>query len=297
MKAVYQYTYGCISGILLFLTIVSCNINEDNSDCPSSIYIHFEYKNQGENLLYDKIKKILLYIFDSNGAFIEVREVSAQEYFNNTMKLSLLSNKKYTLVAVGNIFSHSAIYPTSDLSRLNLNDFYITALSESEKKSGIDPIYLGRIEVTTPDFPTSEDFILPFKKSHIKLNILIKSMQADLPKGMSIELQGVLSKKGLDGEPFGKPETYYMKGNTDINPYLFSSNIIDRRFDQITIILKNDIGETIFKTTLEDYLKEHGINPNENNEAPLEIVIAFLKNIWIGVTIEQWNEINVIPEY
>ncbi len=88
-----------------------------------------------------------------------------------------------------------------------------------------------------------------------------------------------------------------MKGNTDINPYLFSSNIIDRRFDQITIILKNDIGETIFKTTLEDYLKEHGINLNENNEAPLEIVIAFLKNIWIGVTIEQWNEINVIPEY
>ena len=112
MKLIYHVTTLCIvSAVVLGILLFQGCTKEDNTNCGIALRFKYDYNTERKNLLDQNVSRIELYIYDSNGNFIETQIVQASQlpggktFIPNDylLKLQHIKPGTYTIVVWGNV--------------------------------------------------------------------------------------------------------------------------------------------------------------------------------------------------
>lgn len=180
-----------ISMALLLLLLQSC-IKEDSSICESGLLLKFRYtlNDQYTNLFYPEVRRVTVYVFDSNGKYVDTFSEQGSMLTNDyVMRLPLPEGTYSAVVYGGDFTTYSAGELNKETNQLNealrrgvsdVNDFR----AELESKNGTgnylyplstpDDLYAGlaKTAVSTPINPivTEIDLIKDTKKIKVKMS-------------------------------------------------------------------------------------------------------------------------------
>ena len=94
-----KYTKYILS--LMFLASLNGCIKEDMSDCPGNCTLKFSYVGDGTTQIFqDKIHKVDMYVFDSDGALLSSHPISEADIKTRATELKLpIGNYRIVTVA------------------------------------------------------------------------------------------------------------------------------------------------------------------------------------------------------
>lgn len=104
--------------VVLLLLLQSCIKEENSSMCESWLLLRFGYtlNDQYSNLFGTEVHKVTVYVFDSNGKYVDSFSEQGDQLTNDYVMRISLPEGKYSVVAYGGDFT---TYPVGELNRLD----------------------------------------------------------------------------------------------------------------------------------------------------------------------------------
>ena len=167
---------------LVALVLATGCIREDNDDCDN-VTIYFQYLADGdEDVLYQYMKKVDLYVFDENGHIMGVGHYGESDLktFSAKPSFKLTPGRKYKVVAVGNAYERTEVVNLE--SETDFNNIYLQhpAWGTEEKVDGHDHNYMGLQEFYIPatgEFTVYRDTVTLYS-AHVNVEIEINGLPA-----------------------------------------------------------------------------------------------------------------------
>lgn len=167
--------------MLLVPVLVTGCIKDDLEDCHN-VTIYFQYLADGDqDVLYQYMDKVDLYVFDEGGHILGVGTYNQDQLssFSAVPSFKLTPGKRYKVVAVGNAYDHTKVVNLE--SETDFNNIYI-----QDVNWGIDPVttnhddnYMGQKEFVMPDgnYVMYHDTVTLYS-SHVDVDIEITGLPA-----------------------------------------------------------------------------------------------------------------------
>lgn len=167
--------------LLLVPVLVTGCIKDDLEDCHN-VTIYFQYLADGDqDVLYQYMDKVDLYVFDEGGHILGVGTYNQDQLssFSAVPSFKLTPGKRYKVVAVGNAYDHTKVVNLE--SETDFNNIYI-----QDVNWGIDPVttnhddnYMGQKEFVMPDgnYVMYHDTVTLYS-SHVDVDIEITGLPA-----------------------------------------------------------------------------------------------------------------------
>lgn len=105
--------------LTVFILLLQSCTKEDRIPCKSELLLRFRYtlNNQNVNLFGTQVKRITVYVFDSNGKYVDSFTDSGSQLTNDYVMHIPLAVGKYNIVVYGGDFT---TYSAGELSNLNV---------------------------------------------------------------------------------------------------------------------------------------------------------------------------------
>ena len=137
-----KYTKYILS--LMFLASLNGCIKEDMSDCPGNCLLEFSYVGDGTTQIFqDKIHKVDMYVFDSDGALLSSHPISEADIKTRATELKLPIGN-YRIVTVGNTY-HTEVSNGQSLATAQFCDKNCIS---GERIVGNDSLYYAYKEIS-----------------------------------------------------------------------------------------------------------------------------------------------------
>lgn len=281
---------------MLVASLNGC-IKDDRSDCPSNCKLLFSYVGDGTTQIFqDKIHKVDMYVFDSNGRLLSSHPVSEADVKRQETQLTLAEGD-YQLVTFGNPYD-TEVSGKDELARAL---FYQKGYTSGDRIAGNDSLYYACKSVSIPGGAESVEEVLPFASSHYKMYVEVIGVTPDESTATwpSLSLSGVLPVTDFHNVAGGTPTTYYptTENNAAKHTMLTRFNIM-RHTDSRNVVLDLTAadGTVMASVNLADFLAAHPVIDLSKHEVLIPIRIEF-KSIGAEITIPDWFIIDVKPEF
>lgn len=310
--------------ILALLFVLQSCIKEDLPICESELLVQFKYtlNDQYTNLFYPEVQQVTVYIFDSNGKYVDTFSQKGSMLTNDYVMHIPMPEGKYSIVAYGGNFTTysagelnketSTIEPTLRKGVTSINDFRAELKNKSGEGNFLYPVSmpddlyagLAKVAISAPSNQniTEIDLIKDTKKIKVKiigtdpvakpLNIYITALNGRYQHDNNIDLNHGLFK--------------YLPINSSVSPNLMEVDmkimrlmlggspmlIITDKTTQDVVFSKNIIDLILLTDkykTQEDFDRE--------DEFVFEITVgSYENNIIISVSINGWKINNITPD-
>lgn len=167
---------------LLVLVLPSSCIKEDFDDCDN-VTIYFQYLADGDqDVLYQYMKKIDLYVFDEGGHIMGVGHYNEDELktFSAKPSFKLTPGRKYKVVAVGNAYERTEVVNLTSETEFNKIYLQHPAWGTDDEVDGHDHNYIGQEEFFIPskdEFTVYRDTVTLYS-AHVNVDIEINGLPA-----------------------------------------------------------------------------------------------------------------------
>lgn len=167
--------------LLVFVLPSSC-IKDDFDDCDN-VTIYFQYLADGDqDVLYQYMKKIDLYVFDEGGHIMGVGHYNEDELktFSAKPSFKLTPGRKYKVVAVGNAYERTEVVNLTSETEFNKIYLQHPAWGTDDDVDGHDHNYIGQEEFFVPskdEFTVYRDTVTLYS-AHVNVNIEINGLPA-----------------------------------------------------------------------------------------------------------------------
>lgn len=167
---------------LLVLVLPSSCIKEDFDDCDN-VTIYFQYLADGDqDVLYQYMKKIDLYVFDEGGHIMGVGHYNEDELktFSAKPSFKLTPGRKYKVVAVGNAYERTEVVNLTSETEFNKIYLQHPAWGTDDEVDGQDHNYIGQEEFFIPskdEFTVYRDTVTLYS-AHVNVDIEINGLPA-----------------------------------------------------------------------------------------------------------------------
>lgn len=288
-----------ILSLMLAASLTGC-IKEDRSECPSNCKLLFSYVGDGTTQIFqDKIHKVDMYVFDSNGRLLSSHPVSEADVKRQETEL-MLAEGDYRLITIGNLYE-TEVSGKEDLARAV---FHHRGYTTGTAIAGNDSLYYAGKDIRIPGGEANVEEVLPFASSHYKVHVeVIGVTPEDKGNGAAawpvLSLQGVLPVTDFHNVAGGTPTTYYpqTENNAEKHTMLARFNIM-RHTDSSGVVLELTApdGTVMAGVNLADFLAAHPVIDLNKHEVLIPIRIEF-KSVGAEITIPDWFIVDVKPEY
>lgn len=164
---------------LVALVLATGCIKEEFDDCDN-VTIYFQYLADGdEDVLYQYMKKVDLYVFDEGGHIMGVGHYNEDELktFSAKPSFKLTPGRKYKVVAVGNAYERTEVVNIE--SETDFEKIYLQhpAWGTDDKVDGHDHNYMGGKEFFIPEgeFRVHRDTVTLYS-SHVNVEIEVNGL-------------------------------------------------------------------------------------------------------------------------
>lgn len=146
-----------ILSLMLAASLTGC-IKEDRSECPSNCKLLFSYVGDGTTQIFqDKIHKVDMYVFDSNGRLLSSHPVSEADVKRQETEL-MLAEGDYRLITIGNPYE-TEVSGKEDLARAV---FHHRGYTTGTAIAGNDSLYYAGKDIRIPGGEANVEEVLPF---------------------------------------------------------------------------------------------------------------------------------------
>lgn len=288
----------CIS-VLIASLLIGC-IREDNDKCNNTVSLSFEYVGDGQtDILKSKIEKVLLYLFDDKGQFIEKHEINKNSLESYQGIVLSLDQGSYRAVCWGNTFSNTAIIENEkDISGYLLT--HPDYMSETPIKTNDSLYYATRSFYVGEN--NSEDITIPFVSAHIKFEIYIQGLirqQTTNTAGITpvIEIGNLLTEYTFDMSLYGDSVSFFPDIIYDTSGQIALAKLNVFRFSNdnpIYIIFNYNDNTMPYRLNLREFMESNNIVVEGMEEVTIPIYIKF-NNLGVEVSVDKWNNSGVNP--
>lgn len=313
-----KYLQLILCSLFVIVLTNSC-IREDNDDCDN-VTIYFQYLADGdEDVLYQYMKKVDLYVFDESGHIMGIGHYNEDDLKNFAAKPSfkLTSGRKYKVVAVGNAYERTKVLNYE--SETDFDQIYIQhpAWGGENQVDGHDHNYLGQKEfyIPTGEFAVFRDTVTIYS-SHVNVEVEINGLpapedsRAEIPYRLMFENSNAQTSfnGNINTQEEAKGTCYATliydferKCYRTDNLALFrmdKNGKIDKDYCEHELVLMDsrdgrELARSNIFNYLEYYEKEIDIT---KQEAILPIAIDF-KSVGVSITLPNWYIENIKPEF
>lgn len=307
---------------LFALVLASSCIKETDFDDCDNVKIYFQYLADGEeDVLFQYMKKVDLYVFDEGGHIMGVGHYDEDDLRNFAAKPSfrLTPGRSYKVVAVGNAYERTEVVNVE--SETDFSNIYLQhpAWGTDEEVDGHDHNYIGMQEFHIPakdNFTVYRDTVTLYS-AHINVEIEINGLPApenvrageEMPYKLMIEQSNAQTdfEGNINTEEKGTcyPDLIY---DYERNCYRTDDLCLFRMDDHHghidadcceheLVLVDNRTGEEMVRGNIYNYLK---VNEDEiditKQEALLPIAINF-ESVGVVVTLPKWYVEDIKPEF
>lgn len=301
--------------LALAFTMAGCVMDDIPCDCPGHgpgpteerYTVRFQYTGDGtDDLLAEKIEKVDLYVFDSNGTAVYSREVSGPPLVSDrAVEMSLPAGEKYTAICIGNAFQNTSVSPMEGHTPEEIFISHPSYLNGGAPITTNDRNYHG----TTALIP-GEDNTVVFHSAHIRVYVEVLGYHGYLERNgladngpLQLCMKSLCPRMFLDGSLCPTRADYYPETATEADKeekdrYVSRFNIL--RLDgnhpaELHVYTAEggeihtvDIGEFVAANPGVDLTRE---------EAELPILIDLRgKSVDVGIAVPDWNIEDVDPD-
>ena len=293
-----KYTKYILS--LMFLASLNGCIKEDMSDCPGNCLLEFSYVGDGTTQIFqDKIHKVDMYVFDSDGALLASHPISEADIKTRATELKLPIGN-YRIVTVGNTY-HTEVSNGQSLATAQFCDKNCIS---GERIVGNDSLYYAYKEISIPGDAQQIKEQMDFASSHYKVHVEVVGTgpvesATRTPVWPLLSMSGLSSMTGFDNKACGNIVAYYpeTENNAEKHTMLARFNIMRHtNHENVNLYLTDANGVNLAHVNLADFLAANPVVDLTRHEALIPIRIEF-KSIGAVVTVPDWYIVDVKPEF
>lgn len=307
---------------IAFMLLLQGCIKEDLSNCKSELLLSFRYtlNNQYTNLFGEKMSKVTVYVFDSNGKYVDRFSEEGNQLTNEYVMHIPLPEGTYRVVAYGGEFgTYSAGELDRQLNTLNetlrkgvtdINDFR-TELKNVKGSDGYlsplampDDLYAGltthAVSSMSSKTITPIDLIKDTKKIKVKISGTSNISGALEVYAMAINGR-YLSDNSIDGNhgTFKYTPIHSVQQPDRLEVDLRMMRLVLGQAPRL-VIRNSTTSEVIYdENMIDQILQTQKYTSQEDldreDEFVFEIVID--RNVVVSVSINGWKVNNVTPDY
>ncbi|MEG2125937.1 MAG: FimB/Mfa2 family fimbrial subunit [Bacteroides sp.] len=307
--------------IALMLLLQGC-IKEDLSACKSELLLRFRYtlNNQHSNLFEAEVHRVIVYVFDANGKFVESFSEQGDQLTNEYVMHLPLPEGTYKVVVYGGDFTAYSVGElnketqalsavlrkgVTDVADLRMELKNTTGADNYLYPAGLlDDLYTGFVvaAVSVPEnqSPTEVDLIKYTKKIKVK----ISGIEALGGAPVDVSILALNGRYQADHRLDENHPTFkYTPISTIIQPDVTEMNLKMMRLvlgQSARLILKNRVThEALYN---EDMIEQIRLLPSYSSQADFDrtdefvFEIAIVRQVVVTVSINGWIINNVSPD-
>lgn len=293
-----KYTKYILS-LMLLASLNGC-IKEDMSDCPGNCLLSFSYVGDGTTQIFqDKIHKVDMYVFDSNGTLLSSHPVSEADVKRKATELNLPIGD-YQIVTVGNTY-HTEVTGKDKLATAQFCD---EGCLKGARVTGNDSLYYAFKKVSILGDAEDIQETMNFASSHYKVYVeVIGTGPTEMPDSHAsvwptLVMSGLPSMTDFSNKACGDIVTYYpeTENNAEKHTMLARFNIMRHtNSENVVLDLIDADGENLASVNLAQFLANNPSIDLTKQEALIPIRIEF-KSVGAVITVPEWYIVDVKPE-
>lgn len=303
-------------GMLLLLQ--SC-LKEDMPNCESDLLLRFRYTLNGqyENLFGAEVNRITVYIFDSNGKYVDSFSEQGDKLTNDyLMRIPLPEGKYSAVVWGGDMATYSVGELDSQTSAINqilrkgvtdIHDFR-TELKNRSGEGGYlfatdtpNDLYAGLATDVTSAISNKNITDIELTKDTKKIKVKITGTST-IPQPLEVYITAVNGRYGFDNTIDTDHGTFkYTPVNFSVQP---DQLVVDLKMMRLMsgqspmLVVRNSVtSEILYNANMIDYIlstPQYASQEDIDREDEFVFEITFIGNVVIAVSVNGWqiNEVN-----
>jgi hypothetical protein len=300
-----QRFFQLVTTALLTLTLCGCIDEQDLDECSVDVTLLFDYTVNGQDRFDETVNTVDVFIFDGNGVYLFTQRLNKFDLDAFQGAHLTLPPGEYKVLAWANVSDHSRFSPFVP-GVTTMDECYVRISSTTTG----DPLYYApgtgssaNASPYTLNLPAGESVTkeLEFARAHRTVNVYIKGIETTQNGSVTaptVNATGLWSEYNFyfETQPGGSNYEFFQQAALTSTPdgqmHLAS---FDSDFGEITdntvITVRNSLGEVVATINLKQYLLD---NPSANGD-DINILITFLTDLGVTITLPTWANVNVTP--
>ncbi|MCD7930033.1 MAG: FimB/Mfa2 family fimbrial subunit [Tannerellaceae bacterium] len=283
-------------------------IKENFDDCFQGPYeIYFLYNGNGTTDIFNsKIETVLLYVFDTDGGYVDRYAVSKAALHEFQGIRPDLQPGAYEVVCWGNVTALSEI--TGGEGTLEEHFLYNRIYLSGGSIVNFDSLYYGRQTIEVPVRTAGPDTVY-FRSAHIKIEVYIEGLattESEVQARAMNDPQGWLTVRNVyTGYDFrmevtGETAAMYPGWTGDSPGNQLTSRFNLFRFgddNDILIDVYNEEGRLVYSLDLANFMSWNHITVEGINEVTIPVYLRFDGGLNVHVSVKGWESGFVDPVF
>ena len=299
---------------LIALIFSSC-VRDFNDDCPAdaTFILLFEYKDRaGNDIFNERVQRVDVFVYDSDNLLIQRQTINEEQLtaFAGT-ELTDLCPSRYRIVVWGNMSDKHSF------SGVHLGSLFSEARLSHVSENGGEPLLYAP---ATPLNATASAFIIhvsgtetrsatiSFSRAHKRIEVYVIGFEnraetlGELP---IIRLEGVSAHYGFDRAAsenrivFQSDAVARTQGNRQVAFAGFYTPLFGQNNPKV-IHVKSANNNVVYSVNLRDFLANNAEIVLHDTDIPdmvIPVLISFNKDLSVDISVPNWEENVVRPEY
>lgn len=302
--------------ILMLVPVLVTSCIKDNLEDCHNVTIHFQYLADGdENVLYQYMDKVDLYVFDEGGHILGAGTYNQDQLknFSAVPSFKLTPGKRYKVVAVGNAYNHTQVVNLTSSTSFDNIFLQDPNWGISDPVSSHDDNYIGQKEFVMPEgnLIMYHDTVTLYS-SHVDVDIEIvgwpaPSVRNEMPLNVRLENSNAQisfnNEINLDEKGTCYPDLFYdsetgFYHTSDLALFRMDHNgKLHPDYCEHELVLCTSDGKELVRENIFNYLNRYREYIDvTKQEAYLPIRIEFLET-GIAIKLPEWYVEDVIPDW
>ena len=303
-----------ISLICIIVLLCSC-VRDYNDDCSANatFILLFEYKDRsGNDIFDDRVQRVDVFVYDNDNLLIQRQSINKEQLtaFAGT-ELNYLCPGRYRVIVWGNV-SDKHLF-----SGVHLGSLFSDARLSHVSENGGEPLLYAP---ATPLNATAAAFIIhvsgtetrsqtiPFSRAHKRIEVYVMGFDervetlGELP---IIKIEGVsahydFGRAASDNRiAFQNDAVAHISGNRRVAFAGFYTPLFEATNPKI-IHVKSADNNIVYTVNLQDFLANNAEIVLYDTDIPdmvIPVLISFNKDLSVDISVPNWEENIVRPEY